>query len=179
MSTELEELKYPIGKFKWPETVTTTEIDLAYNTITSFPEMMMKAVSGLSAEQLDTPYRQEGWTIRQVVHHCADSHMNALIRFKLALTEDGPTIKPYKEGEWAKLVDYTMDPTVSIYIITGVHARWTALLDRIEGDEWQRTFVHPEHGRVFRLDQAAMLYQWHCLHHLSHILKLRERKDWI
>ena len=117
MSTDLETLKYPIGKFKWPEQVTANELDHAYNTITTFPQMMMQAVNGLTQEQLDTPYRPDGWTIRQVVHHCADSHMNAVIRFKLALTEDGPTIKPYKEAEWAKLTDYSMTHEASIFII--------------------------------------------------------------
>jgi hypothetical protein len=135
-------------------------------------------VSGLSEAQLDTPYRPSGWTVRQVVHHLPDSHLNSYTRCRLALTEDAPTIKPYDEAAWAELSDAKTGPIApSIALLEGLHARWTCLLRGLSDAEFARTFRHPELGEV-RLDWTAGLYAWHCSHHLAHITNLRERENW-
>lgn len=142
------------------------------------PERLKAAVSGLSDAQLDTPYREGGWTVRQVVHHLADSHANSVIRFKLALTEDWPTIKPYDEAAWAKLPDSKSLPIESsMTFIEGMHERWVALLEAMTEADFERGFVHPEHGRQ-SLATALAIYAWHSRHHVAHITGLRARNGW-
>jgi uncharacterized damage-inducible protein DinB len=146
-------------------------------TITELPAKIHAAVDGLSDDQLDTPYRDGGWTLRQTVHHVADSHINSLCRFKLALTEDEPTIRPYYEDRWAELPDSNMPVDVSLKIIEGVHARWTALLESMKDEDFRREFVHPETGK-WTLEGVLALYAWHSRHHTAHITSTRERNGW-
>ena len=153
-----------------PESITKEIISHWIDDIASFPERLRIAVSELSDEQLEHTYRPGGWTIRQVIHHCADSHMNSFIRFKLALTEDQPTIKPYYEDRWAELQD-TKNMTVqsSLKILEGLHLRWTHLLRALTQTDYARTFYHPENKKTIRLDENIGIYAWHCNHHLAHI----------
>jgi uncharacterized damage-inducible protein DinB len=168
MSTE--HLQYPIGQFSMPESITKEIVSHWIDEIASFPERLRIAVSELSDEQLEHTYRPGGWTIRQVIHHCADSHMNSFIRFKLALTEDQPTIKPYYEDRWAELQD-TKNMTVesSLKILEGLHPRWTVLLSALTERDYARTFYHPETKKTIRLDENIGIYAWHSNHHLAHI----------
>lgn len=175
----MEELKYPVGQYKKPEIFTKEILATAISIIEQFPKKIKQEVLHLTDEQLDTPYRPEGWTIRQVVHHCADSHMNALIRLKLALTENTPTIKPYMEALWADLADTkTLPIHSSLIIIEGVHKRWTAVLKSMNEKDFTRSFIHPEKGRAITLNESADMYAWHCNHHLAHITHLKKRKNW-
>jgi hypothetical protein len=177
--SELENLKFPIGKFQKPEKLTKEIIESFIQDIESFPSRLKKEVATLNNDQLDTPYRPQGWTIRQVVHHCADSHMNSIIRFKLALTEDKPTIKPYYEERWAELTDSKILPVEpSLKLLEGLHTRWTVLLKSLKEEDFQKTFIHPEHGREFRIDENIGVYAWHCNHHLAHITTLKKTKNW-
>jgi hypothetical protein len=139
---------------------------------------MRAAVAGLTEVQLDTPYRDGGWTVRQVVHHVADSHMNGFIRVKLALTEQDPTIKPYDENSWARLADMRLPVDVSLGLLAAVHARWTAIYEAMTPDQFARTFVHPELGERLTLDRHVQLYGWHSRHHVAHITELRRRQGW-
>ena len=174
-----EKLKYPIGRFRQPTPISTEFRTTAISDIATFPERLREAVQSLSDDQLDTPYRPEGWTVRQVVHHCADSHMNAMIRIKLALTEDNPTIKPYAEPRWAQLPDtLTMPIGSALTLLDGLHARWSFLLQRLTDTERERTFFHPESGRAFTVDEAICQYAWHSNHHLAHVTSLKEREAW-
>ena len=171
--------RYPIGHFEVPGSITTAHRDGWVGRIAAQPERLRRAVAGLTNAQLDTPYRDGGWTVRQVVHHVADSHLNAYTRLRLALTEDAPTIKPYDEARWAALEDARhMPPGPSLSLLDGLHARWTALLETLGEAEWARTFVHPALGRAMALDEAAGMYAWHGDHHAAHIESLRERKGW-
>ncbi len=166
----IESLRYPIGKFSFPETVSAIQLNEYVEIIRKFPAHVTNAVNGLMLEILLQKYRPQGWNIIQLVHHCADSHMNSLIRFKLALTEDQPIIKTYEESEWAKLVDANNeDLTCSLNILSGVHKRWTLLLETFEQQHWQKLLVHPEMERTLSLAQMLSLYAWHCKHHLAHI----------
>jgi len=175
----LEELKFPIGKFKKPNDITTDTLAGYITDISIFPRQLRDEVENLSSDQLDTAYRTDGWTIRQVVHHCADSHMNSLIRFKLALTEEKPVIKPYYEDRWAELFDSkSMSTESSLKMLEGVHERWTALLKGMTKDQLSRSYIHPEHGRELRLDESAGLYAWHGRHHLAHITTVKKIKGW-
>ncbi len=175
----LEQLKYPIGKFQKPTTITKDLLQQWIYDISTFPERLKKEVNHLTDVQLDTQYRPEGWTIRQVVNHCADSHMNALARLKLALTEEQPTIKPYIESKWAELADSKNMPIApALLMIEGIHERWAVVLNNLKEDDFARTFVHPEHGKVFRLDENTSLYAWHCNHHLAHITETKKRNHW-
>ncbi|TAE42221.1 MAG: putative metal-dependent hydrolase [Sphingobacteriales bacterium] len=175
----LEELKFPIGIFKKPKKITTEILSSYINDILTFPEKLRLEVKNLSDAQLDTQYRTNGWTIRQVVNHCADSHMNSLTRFKLALTEDQPIIKPYYEERWATLADsYKMPIEPALKILEGIHERWVFLLNNLTKKQLERTFVHPEHGKIFRLDENIGFYAWHCNHHLAHITTLKHTKRW-
>lgn len=175
----MENLKYPVGTFTWPVEVSMEELRNAIQVIEAFPGKIRKAVEALNEEQLDTPYRPEGWTIRQVVHHCADSHMNAYIRFKLALTEDTPTIKPYDQTSWATLADsITLLPESSLIIIKGVHTRWVVIMNCMTPEDWSRQYNHPEYNKKYALKQLAVMYAWHCEHHLAHITRLIERMGW-
>ena len=168
---ELEKLKYPTGRFKRPTNVSEADITSWIETIGSFPSRIRDAVEGLSESQLSKHYRPGGWTIRQVVHHCADSHMNAFIRTKLALTEDDPLIKPYDQDKWAALSDGEDLPVEhSLKIIEGVHVRWICILNKMSPQDFKRTFSHPEWDRKLTLDINTSLYAWHCNHHLAHIV---------
>ena len=164
-----EQMKYPIGKFVPPASYTHEDLHHWINTIKTFPGKLRQAIISLNEKQLDTPYRTGGWTVRQVVHHVADSHMNSILRFKWALTENNPTIKPYEEADWALLADYRMPVEPSLRLLEGLHLRWTTLLESFTEDEWNRTFVHPQSGDTTSLKKAAGLYAWHCEHHLAHV----------
>ncbi|HSF53599.1 MAG TPA: putative metal-dependent hydrolase [Algoriphagus sp.] len=178
MSIDIEFLKYPIGKFKLPELVSTASIQEAIATIKSFPANIFTAVSPLSLGQLDTPYRPGGWTVRQLVHHCSDSHMNAFIRFKLALTEQNPTIKPYEEALWANLADAYTPIEASLAIIKAIHMKWGVILDSMKPEDFKRTYFHPEKKRSQELEEITLMYAWHSQHHLAHVQHLVLRENW-
>lgn len=172
------DLRYPIGKFQRPSSVSATERNAAIDQLAALPAQIRKAVEGLTDAQLDTPYRPEGWTVRQVIHHLADSHMNSFTRFRLGLTEDQPTIKPYDEMAWSQLDDSLRAPIeVSIVLLENLHQRLVWMLRSITEEQWPRIFIHPENGPT-RLDVNALLYAWHGRHHLGHITGLRERMGW-
>ncbi|MGI8787543.1 MAG: YfiT family bacillithiol transferase [Pyrinomonadaceae bacterium] len=172
-----EDLSYPIGKFDKNFEVTPELKNQFIGEIEKLPANLKSAVEGLNDEQLDTPYRPEGWTVRQTVHHVADSHLNSYTRFKLALTEDVPMIRPYYEDRWAKLADSDLPIEHSLKIIEGLHARWTNLLNKMSDEDFQKKLIHPESGE-WTLDKQLALYAWHGRHHTTHITKLRERNDW-
>lgn len=170
--------RFPIGEFDMDFGVSPELRDSRIATLADLPNRLREAVNGLKEFQLDTEYREGGWTVRQVVHHVPDSHMNALIRFKLALTEDEPpTIKPYMEDRWAKLGDAKMPVEVSLKMIEAIHERWVALLNSMSYSDFQKEFIHPETGK-WTLDGALALYAWHSEHHTAHITSLRERNGW-
>lgn len=170
--------RYPVGKFSPPEgAVAPEERRQLLEQVAEAPAKLRAAIQGLTETQLDTPYREGGWTPRQVVHHVADSHMNAFIRFKLGLTEDNPTVKPYAEDLWADLADQKLPIDVSLPIVDNVHRRWVTVLRSMKETDWARTFVHPALG-VQRLDRSLALYAWHGRHHVAHITSLREQKGW-
>jgi hypothetical protein len=174
----MDDLRYPIGKFRFPDAVGTRELLEFIDQIAEAPARMRAAVAGLDDAQLDTPYRPDGWTVRQVVHHVPDSHMNSYVRFRLALTEDDPVIKPYEEARWAQLADARAMPIEpSLALLESLHARWVPLLRSLREAEWKRSFRHPELGLV-RLEQNAALYAWHGRHHVGHITALRQRMGW-
>lgn len=173
-----DQQRYPIGNFDAAREFTHTALQEFIADIAGLPAQMRQAVSGLDATQLDTPYRDGGWTLRQVVHHVADSHMNSYIRFRLALTEEAPTIKPYAEERWAELPDAKTEPVeVSLELLEALHHRWVILLKSFSETDWQRVFIHPASGEN-SLAKAAGLYAWHGRHHLAHILNLRKIKGW-
>jgi uncharacterized damage-inducible protein DinB len=172
------DLQYPIGRFAFPGQVPAGERTVFIQEIAQAPSDLRAAVAGLSGEQLDTPYRPGGWTVRQVVHHVPDSHMNSYVRFRLALTEDEPTIKPYEESRWAELADARTAPIEpSLALLEALHERWVLLLRSLSDADFARPFRHPEMG-VVRLDQNLALYAWHGRHHVAHIKSLRERMGW-
>lgn len=171
-------LRYPVGHFDKSREVSPEELEKHLAELEALPAQLRQAVQGLTDVQLDTPYRPGGWTLRQVVHHLADSHMNSYIRFKLALTEDTPTIKPYEEQLWAELPDSKQEPVeVSLVLLEALHQRWLVLLRSLRPADWQRKFVHPDSGKT-TLVKAAALYAWHGRHHLAHITNLREYSKW-
>lgn len=171
--------RYPVGRFRLEGEITRERRAGWIAEVEALPSRFRDAVSGLTDEQLDTPYRPEGWTVRQLLHHVPDSHLHAYIRFKLALTEEEPTIKPYDEAAWAELPDTrTTPPDVSLALLRSLHQRWGALMRAMSDADFARTFVHPEHGRVFKLDDILPLYAWHGNHHVAHITALREREGW-
>lgn len=173
------DLQYPIGRFTWPASLSPAERKTAIEAIAQTPSALRSAIAGLNDAQLDTPYRPDGWTVRQVVHHVPDSHLNAYTRFKLALTEDNPTIKPYDEGAWAELADGKSKLIEhSLSLLEGLHARWTFLLERMKPADFERRMKHPEHDRVLTLDMLTGMYAWHGRHHVAHITGLRERQGW-
>lgn len=166
----LEELKFPIGKFQFDPEVSKEQLKQWINTIETFSEEIEIITKSISIEQLNWRYRPEGWSVKQVVHHLADSHMNALIRIKLALTEESPTIRPYEESLWAQLFDgLNNDISASLKIISGVHERWTQVLKNLSEKEWNKTYFHPQHQRLFSIKEGLGIYDWHCKHHLAHI----------
>ena len=167
-------LRFPIGKFGGGEAFTPALIQEYVQNIASLPGLLRQAVLGLNNVQLDTPYRPGGWTVRQVVHHLADSHLNSYIRFRLALTEDNPLIKPYEEQRWAELPDAQTEPVeISLVLLEALHQRWVVLLKSLSESDWLRTFTHPVSGKT-TLIKAAGLYAWHGKHHLAHITNLRQ-----
>jgi uncharacterized damage-inducible protein DinB len=177
MTAEID-LRYPIGRFQRLETISVEDRAAAIAAIAAMPGMLKAAVQGLDRDQLDTPYREGGWTVRQTVHHIADSHMNSFLRLRLALTEDWPTIKPYNENAWALLPDSTGAPAGwSLDLIESLHARWVMVLDSLSDEQWARGVNHPENGPM-TLDTMAQLYAWHSRHHVAHITRLREQKGW-
>jgi uncharacterized damage-inducible protein DinB len=169
--------RYPIGSFEEPLHITHPDRLAAIATLAEAPGRLRQAREGLSASQLDTPYREGGWTIRQLLHHVADSHMNALIRVRLALTEDWPTIKPYNEGAWAELADSEAPVEWSLGLLDGIHARWVLLLESLDESQFQRGYVHPESGPS-TVERATLMYAWHSRHHTAHITQLRLRENW-
>jgi len=174
---DLDDLRYPVGKFSPPAESTPDVRAGQIESLRLLPERLRAAVQGLNDAQLDTPYRDGGWTVRQVVHHFADSHANSYVRFKLALTEDWPTIKAYDEAAWACLPDSRLPIDPSLELITGLHARLVALLESMNEVDFARGFNHPERGRVTLANNLA-LYAWHSRHHVAHITNLRARMGW-
>ena len=175
--SEHDDLRYPIGRFAAPAALTPALREEFIETIRQLPARLRESVSGLSNAQLDTPYREGGWSPRQVVHHIADSHINCFIRFKLALTEDFPTVKTYDEAAWARLADSAMPTEPSLAMIDGMHTRWAALLESMSEADFERVFNHPEKGRM-TLSLALAMYAWHSRHHTAHITALRKRQGW-
>jgi len=175
--TDEQDLRYPIGRFTPPAASMPGIRAAQIETLRQLPERLRAAVAGLSDTQLDTPYREGGWTIRQVVHHLADSHANSYIRFKLALTEDWPTVKPYDEAAWARLADSREPIDGSLVLIEALHGRWVALLGSLGEDDFQKGFNHPQMGRQ-NLAASLALYAWHSRHHTAHITGLRQRQGW-
>ncbi|WP_033960731.1 YfiT family bacillithiol transferase [Psychroserpens jangbogonensis] len=177
MEEELIKLKFPIGEFTKPDNINNNQISQWIDDIEGFPNKVEHHTKNLSVEQLNWKYRPEGWTIKQVVHHCADSHMNSIIRFKLALTEDTPTVRPYYEGRWANLIDGNDDKLDdTMLLLKGLHAKLGTLLRNLSPEDLPKEFVHPEHGKHFRLDETIGVYSWHCNHHLAHIKQAIEYK---
>jgi hypothetical protein len=174
----MDDLRFPIGRFRPPDTFTAPLRADFISQIDETPARLRDAVHRLTSEQLQTPYREGGWTLAQVVHHLPDSHMNAYVRFRLALTEDAPAIKAYDEGRWAELHDASSsDIEASMVLLEGLHGRWVSLLRRLTPEQWARAFVHPERGRAV-LERDLALYAWHGRHHVAHITSLRARQGW-
>jgi len=176
-SEALEDLRYPIGRFQRPEPTMIEERLSAVATLAELPTMLRNAVDPLAGPRLDTPYREGGWTVRQLVHHIADSHMNAYTRVRLALTEDAPTICTYDENAWAQLEDSKAPIEWSLSLIESLHARWVMMLQPLTAAQWQRAFLHPENGPI-TVELATLLYAWHSRHHVAHITRLCARNKW-
>jgi uncharacterized damage-inducible protein DinB len=173
------DLRYPVGKFDIHAPVTAEQRRECVEVIADLPGKLRDAVADLTDEQLDTPYRPGGWTVRQVVHHLPDSHLNSYIRFKLALTEETPTIKPYDEAAWAELPEAKSGPIEpSLKLLEYLHRRWVPMLNAMQEGDWERTFRHPERNGLIRLDGNLALYGWHCRHHLAHVTGLKQRMGW-
>jgi uncharacterized damage-inducible protein DinB len=178
-TAETTDLRYPIGRFDWSAPVSEAEYPRLIAEIAAAPAALRSAVAGLSRDQLETRYRADGWTVKQVVHHVPDSHLNAYTRFKLALTEEEPTIKPYDEAGWAELPDSQKVPIdVSLDLLDALHTRWVSLLTSMDVADFNRVFRHPEQNRTLTLAQLLALYAWHGRHHVAHITALRKREGW-
>ncbi len=174
----MDELRYPIGKFQMPASVTDETRHGWIKDIALTPTLLRTAVQGLSEQQLNSSYRPGGWTVRQVVHHLPDSHMNAYVRFKLALTEDEPMVKTYQEERWAELSDArTAPPEISLALLESLHQRWEMMLKSLSPEDFRRSFKHPELGKV-TLERTLGIYAWHGRHHVAQITTLRERMGW-
>ncbi|HWM92447.1 MAG TPA: putative metal-dependent hydrolase [Thermoanaerobaculia bacterium] len=172
------DLRYPIGRFRKVASLTPAEREAAIESIAATPIRLRAATLGLTPEQLDTTYRPGGWTVRQVIHHVPDSHINSYVRFKLALTEDNPTIKTYDEARWAELEDGKSTPVeVSFALLEALHDRWVRLLRSLGPEDFARTVNHPDHGPM-TIDSLLGLYDWHGKHHVAHITRLRQRMGW-
>ena len=178
MSDELDALRFPLGRPHLREVLAPEERASMIRVLDELPLHLRDAVDGLTAEQLDTPYRPGGWTVRQVVHHLPDSHLNAYVRFKLAVTEDNPTIRPYDEQAWAREKDAREGPVgPSLILLEGLHRRWVAWLATLPEEAWSRPLRHPDSGSL-NLNQLLCIYEWHSRHHLAHVTRLREREGW-
>lgn len=176
--TDLDDLRYPIGRFKAPAASVPSVRATHIQTLRQLPDRMRDAIAGLNDAQLETPYRDGGWTVRQLVHHVADSHANSYLRFKLALTEDWPTIKSYDEAAWAELADSRKLPVeTSLQLLAALHQRWVTLLESMGEEDFHKGYYHPETGRQ-NLAQVLALYDWHSRHHTAHITSLRARQTW-
>ena len=170
--------QYPIGPFGFRPDITQEDREAYIEAIAAAPAALREACKGLTQDQLDTPYREGGWTVRQVIHHLFDSHANAWIRFRLALTEDHPRVTAYNEADWAELADTFVTPVeISIDLLEGLHRRWVDLLGSLQESQWQRTLDHPEHGSM-TLDMLLQNYAWHGAHHIGHITHLRQERGW-
>jgi hypothetical protein len=173
------DLRYPIGQFHYQGTPDQNQREQWIAEIAAAPERLREAIRGFDSHQLDTPYRDQGWTVRQVVHHLPDSHINAYVRMKLALTEDEPQIRPYEESRWAELPDGRAAPIdISLNLLEALHVRWVLLLRELTPVDFRRPFLHPEHSRRFELQEALAMYAWHGRHHVEHIASLRRRMNW-
>ena len=172
---DLELLKYPKGKVHLPETITQKKREEWIQCITDFPNLVETEIIGLNTSELNSKYRPDGWNIKQVVNHCVDSHLNSFVRFKLALTEDNPTIRAYEEGLWAELpdtIDY--DVTESLQMLKSLHKRWVFLLNNMTDKDFRKTFIHPDGDEVLSLEENLCIYAWHCQHHLQHIINAKK-----
>lgn len=179
MIDELEQLKYPIGRYAKPEVYTEADIKEWLSVLEALPGWLDLCIENLDEHQLQTPYRPGGWTIQQVVHHIADSHINMYVRMKFALTEDNPVIKPYDENLWAVLPDVESQPiNISVTLLHALHRRIVAVLRKLNPEQWQRTYFHPGLNRDISLWEMAALYAWHSRHHMEHIRQLRNRMNW-
>lgn len=179
MDDALQHLRYPIGQFNKPANNDAALHAEWISAIEALPSWMDTLVENLDAPQLATPYRDGGWTVSQVIHHVGDSHLNAFVRLKLALTEQDPIIRPYNEGEWAKTPEYDSVPVnVSITLLHALHRRWVALLKGMKPEEWERAYFHPDHDRYVPLWEMTAMYAWHSRHHMEHIRALRQRMGW-
>ncbi len=177
--SSLEQKKFPIGPFQHPENICDIKLDEHIRVIKNFPGKLKDLIENFTDGQLDTPYREGGWTVRQLINHIADSHINSFIRFKLALTEDNPVIKPYDEARWAELQDSVHMPVKpAMRMIRGTHQRWTVLLNTLTNKQFERTFHHPEQNRDYNLRYYLAFYVWHCNHHYAHIENLKKEKGW-
>jgi hypothetical protein len=172
----MTDLRYPVGTITYDADVTPGKRTAWIRQIEEAPQALRAAVNGLTESQIDTPYRPGGWTVRQLVHHVPDSHLNAYIRFKWTLTEDNPTIKAYNQDGWAGVADTRLTPVaVSLDLLTALHARWVVLLESLKDEDWARTLVHPENGPM-TLDRLLQVYAWHGRHHVAHVTELRRRE---
>ncbi len=179
MEDNLEQLRYPIGRYKTPDGHTPELMKQWTDVLTALPSWMDVCIENLDEAQLHTPYRPGGWTVQQVVHHLADSHMNSYIRLKLALTEDNPTIKPYLEQEWAKMEDTQALPVnLSVTLLHALHRRWVAIIKSMKPADLERTYFHPEQGRTIPVWELVAMYAWHSRHHMEHVRQLRQRMGW-
>lgn len=175
----MERLKYPIGQLQIPKNISVKEIEEWISDIEEFPSKLKNLVKNLSEEQLNTPYRNGGWTVRQTIHHCGDSHVHSYIRFKWALTENQPTIKAYYEDRWAELFDTKDAPIeLSLLLIKALHAKWVFLLKGLTDNDLNKVFIHPESGDTVSLKKNIAIYVWHCKHHYAHIENLLIRNNW-
>ena len=176
---EMESLRYPVGRLEMDSPIAETDHARLIDEIASTPKNLRAAVKGLTAEQMATPYRPDGWTVNQLVHHVAESHMQAYSRCKFALTEEKPIIKPYDEAKWAETPDVaSTDPEVSLALLEALQKRWVNLLRGLSAEEMQRAYFHPEHGRLITIERMLAMYAWHGRHHVAHVTKLRERNGW-
>jgi len=175
----MADLRFPIGKYSPPETITEEHVAGWIEDIKQYPQTIRSLVEGMTEEQLNTPYRPDGWTVRQVVHHTSESHLNSIIRFKWGLTEDEPKIKAYNQTEWAETADVNETPIeLTLDFLDLLHAKWVLLLSSIKGDQWKRGILHPETGTRMQLDWLAGMYAWHGKHHAAHVSGLIEREGW-
>jgi hypothetical protein len=176
---EMEGLRYPVGRLDMEEPVSEADHARLIDEIAATPANLRRAVSGLSAEQMATPYREGGWTVHQLVHHVAESHMQAYSRCKFALTEDKPIIKPYDEAKWAETPDVASTPAeVSLALLEALQVRWVNLLRGLSAEQMQRAYFHPEHARLITIERMLAMYAWHGRHHVAHVTRLRERNGW-